>query len=588
MSSSQSGAVSGSPLDRPLLQRSFTKSDTYIAQKFNKTKSMIERERNGTVMNSIFTLVSTIIGGGSLSLPYAFACTGLINGQICLLLISLITAYAIQLLVVTSRYTGATSYQDVGVKTFGPAMGGFVVFQIFLVCMCGSIGYCVLMGDLIPSVAPGIFNGTEFILGQTLHPGSPDGYNRLCYMVLAMLLIFPVTLLRQMSALKFTSIISVCAMLVLAGIIVYRNFQPLTENGAPIPIGNITYFREVDTQFMLAFPILACSFLCHFNVLPVYSDIIRPSKKRMNMVIFGTCIGVMVLYQVIATFGYFTFHQLLIEVAAGGDILNMYPSGDIAVTAGSIGLIVTVVLSYPLLVHPTRSSLLYIYFAFIRPPSDEDEDDGVVVVSSRKNSIVGDDKSGAGYNGDNNGRQDSFNGKDVLDDSYNVLVSPVSPLPDDESEDDLKLDRDQRITKAMESLSCTANFLITFGHMAIVLAVGYVCPNVVTVWTLMGATAGVIVSFVLPPLFYLRTTQSEHDTKCFCGTKCTSTRAPAYALLALGIIAFIGCTTITIYCDINPLVPPPLPNSTPAGNGTNVTLWAPGLIHTARGLYGWD
>ena len=71
-----------------------------------------------------------------------------------------------------------------------------------------------------------------------------------------------------------------------------------------------------------------------------------------------------------------------------------YPSGDIAVTAGSIGLIVTVVLSYPLLVHPTRSSLLYIYFAFIRPPSDEDEDDGVVVVSSRKNSIVGDDKSG--------------------------------------------------------------------------------------------------------------------------------------------------------------------------------------------------
>ena len=69
---------------------------------------------------------------------------------------------------------------------------------------------------------------------------------------------------------------SVCAMLVLAGIIVYRNFQPLTENGAPIPIGNITYFREVDTQFMLAFPILACSFLCHFNVLPVYRSANSP------------------------------------------------------------------------------------------------------------------------------------------------------------------------------------------------------------------------------------------------------------------------------------------------------------------------
>lgn len=63
-------------------------------------------------------------------------------------------------------------------------------------------------------------------------------------------------------------------------------------------------------------------------------------------------------------------------------------------TAGSIGLIVTVVLSYPLLVHPTRSSLLYIYFAFIRPPPEDDENDGVVVVvSSRKNSMAGDDKT---------------------------------------------------------------------------------------------------------------------------------------------------------------------------------------------------
>ncbi len=48
---------------------------------------------------------------------------------------ALITAYAIQLLVVSGRYTGGTSYQDVGVKTFGPWMGGLVVLMIFAVCM---------------------------------------------------------------------------------------------------------------------------------------------------------------------------------------------------------------------------------------------------------------------------------------------------------------------------------------------------------------------------------------------------------------------------------------------------------------------
>jgi hypothetical protein len=69
-------------LGRPLLARQFTKTDTYIAQKLQKTPSMIERERSGTVLNSIFTLVSTIVGGGSLSLPYAFACTGLAIGAL--------------------------------------------------------------------------------------------------------------------------------------------------------------------------------------------------------------------------------------------------------------------------------------------------------------------------------------------------------------------------------------------------------------------------------------------------------------------------------------------------------------------------
>ena len=47
----------------------------------------------------------------------------------------MITAYAIQLLVVSARYTGGANYQNVGVKTYGRGMGGLVVAMIFMVCM---------------------------------------------------------------------------------------------------------------------------------------------------------------------------------------------------------------------------------------------------------------------------------------------------------------------------------------------------------------------------------------------------------------------------------------------------------------------
>ena len=44
-------------------------------------------------------------------------------------------------------------------------------------------------------------------------------------------------------------------------------------------------------------------------------------------------------------------------------------------TAGAIGLVCTLILSYPLLVHPSRASFLYIWFAFICVPPE----DGIIV-----------------------------------------------------------------------------------------------------------------------------------------------------------------------------------------------------------------
>ena len=70
--------------------------------------------------------------------------------------------------------------------------------------------------------------------------------NRLVYMALAMLIIFPVTLLRKMTALKFTSAVSVVSMLALAGVIVYRNFEPFVSNVTGQCTSVLLYFVCAD------------------------------------------------------------------------------------------------------------------------------------------------------------------------------------------------------------------------------------------------------------------------------------------------------------------------------------------------------
>jgi len=62
-----------------------------------------ESPKHGTVKSSIFNLVSTIIGGGVLSLPYAFKQTGLVLGAVILAIVACMSAYSAHLLVACGR-----------------------------------------------------------------------------------------------------------------------------------------------------------------------------------------------------------------------------------------------------------------------------------------------------------------------------------------------------------------------------------------------------------------------------------------------------------------------------------------------------
>ena len=85
-------------------------------------------------------------------------------------------------------------------------------------------------------------------------------------MAVAMILIFPVTLLRKMTALKFTSVISVMSMLVLAFVVLYRDFNPTPAQASNASTGmyGMVVFELIpaDSQYQISF----CFFLFFFFV----------------------------------------------------------------------------------------------------------------------------------------------------------------------------------------------------------------------------------------------------------------------------------------------------------------------------------
>ena len=69
--------------------------------------------RNVTIESAIFNLVSTIVGGGVLSLPFAIDKSGVIVGPFVLILCAVASGFSVYILISGSRRSSANSYEDV-------------------------------------------------------------------------------------------------------------------------------------------------------------------------------------------------------------------------------------------------------------------------------------------------------------------------------------------------------------------------------------------------------------------------------------------------------------------------------------------
>jgi hypothetical protein len=128
----------------------------------------------------------------------------------------------------------------------------------------------------------------------------------------------------------------------------------------------LDYFKIPSVQELLfSFPIVTCSFLCHFNVNSIQNALHEPTRQRMQNLLqyaISTCFIIMYL---LGLGGY-----LYAGEAVDGNILNNVPIGTNAsgqendqiwlFTLGRLGIGLTIVLALPLMALPCRDSLLEI------------------------------------------------------------------------------------------------------------------------------------------------------------------------------------------------------------------------------------
>ncbi|KAL7399592.1 hypothetical protein ABVT39_027251 [Epinephelus coioides] len=318
---------------------------------------------------SIFNLSNAIMGSGILGLAFAMSNTGIILFLILLVSIAILSAYSIHLLLKSAGVVGIRAYEQLGNRAFG-APGKMLAACIITMHNIGAMSsYLFIVKSELPLVIQA-FLGKHEITGEWYLNG-----NYLIIIVSACI-ILPLALMKQLGYLGYTSGFSLSCMVFFLISVIYKKFNipcPLDDehhNITPIVddyalINGTDDFCEaklftVNSQTAYTIPILAFAFVCHPEVLPIYTELRDATKKRMQKVANTSILAMFVMYLLTALFGYLTFYG-----AVESELLHTYSKVDtldVLILCVRLAVLVAVTLTVPVVLFPIRRAVLQILF----------------------------------------------------------------------------------------------------------------------------------------------------------------------------------------------------------------------------------
>uniref|UniRef100_A0A4X1TL88 Sodium-coupled neutral amino acid symporter 2 n=1 Tax=Sus scrofa TaxID=9823 RepID=A0A4X1TL88_PIG len=298
---------------------------------------------------------------------------------ILLTVVSIFSLYSVHLLLKTANEGGSLLYEQLGHKAFG-LVGKFAASGSITMNIGAMSSYLFIVKYELPLVIQALMNieatdGLWYLNGDYL------------VLLVSLVLILPLSLLRNLGYLGYTSGLSLLCMMFFLIVVICKKFQipcpvevaiiinetinsTFTQPTTFVPdmAFNMTeddscrprYFI-LNSQTVYAVPILTFSFVCHPAILPIYEELKGRSRRRMMNVSKISFFAMFLMYLLAALFGYLTFYDH-VET----ELLHTYSSimgTDILLLIVRLAVLVAVTLTVPVVIFPIRSSITHLLCA---------------------------------------------------------------------------------------------------------------------------------------------------------------------------------------------------------------------------------
>ncbi|KAF9525338.1 transmembrane amino acid transporter protein-domain-containing protein [Crepidotus variabilis] len=426
---------------------------------------------HATIFSSISNLLNTIVGSGMLTFPLAFASAGIVPGMLTCVFSGAVASFGLYLLSLCATKTShrRASFHAVSQLTF-PGAAIFFDAAIAVKCFGVSISYLIIIKALMPNVVASIFHD---LTSPDTNP--PDwALNGRVWLMLFMLILAPLSFLRHLNNLRHTSYIALFSIAYLIIIVITCYFWPLKG----MPSSGEVRWIHFTPGFVSTFPVQVFAFTCSQNLFPIYNELKSNTQGRMNTIIGGSIGTATLTYLIIAVFGYLTFGS---QVEA--NIIAMYPSTSLFIAIGQLAIVILVMFSYPLQVHPCRHCLDKVFHP-------------------------------------------------------EHLAEAIKATEAEAENDEVELGGDEH--GHHQGLSPFKHFVFTTCIVATGFLTAYFVNDLQLVLSFVGATGSTSISFILPGLFFWKLTKNDPNTS-------KTMNWSALALMIYGMCVCVFCLSFNVY-----------------------------------------
>ncbi|CRK94325.1 CLUMA_CG007839, isoform A [Clunio marinus] len=292
------------------------------------------------VSNHVQTLANSIIGTSILAMPFCFEKCGVILSIVLLIITTIITRCCCHYLIKASIVTRRRKIELLGFHMFGQTGKTMVELSCIGFLMGTCIAFHVVIGDLSPIIVSKIFNIQSY---------SHDSVRRFLIIIITICCVVPLSFQKSIESLAFVCRASIGFYICLTLKIVFESFERFESDSNWA--SNIDLWKP--SGILQCIPIFSMAMSCQMQIFEVYETMgFSGSIDRMRTTVHQATFICCLVYCTVGFFGYLAFYN---ESLPGNILMKLQPS--VANDAITIGFILSIACSFPLVIFPCRTAL---------------------------------------------------------------------------------------------------------------------------------------------------------------------------------------------------------------------------------------